>query len=78
MAIQNLSNQYISQSYQSLVQVSSSGLLYDGTGNIISKVTATLIPTTSSIAVTGSLYFDINSNKLYIHNGTVWKSASLS
>lgn len=88
MAILDLSNQYISQSYSTLVQVSSSGYLFDGTGYQLTAVTAnsftgslkgssTLIPVAASTTTAGSIYFDTATSKLYIHNGTAWKTASL-
>jgi len=128
MAIQNLSSQAISASYQNLMQVSSSGQLYNGTGSLIIRVaansftgsftgslfgtasnaqtasfvntlnqnvvitgslrvsgsitgslqgTSTLIPIASSSISAGSIFFDTVTNKLYVHNGTSWKTASL-
>jgi len=39
--------------------------------------TSTLIPIASSSISAGSIFFDTVENKLYIHNGTSWKTASL-
>jgi hypothetical protein len=87
--ITNLSSQYISSSFQGLLQVSSSGRLYDGTGSLISAIAVTAsfsnisyaIPTSAPlIPVTGSIYFNTGSNKLYIYAGngvTGYKTSSL-
>jgi hypothetical protein len=87
MAIQNLSNQYISQSYQNLMQISSSGQVYNGTGSLVTDISATsftgslkgsatLIRTAATTATAGSIYYNTATDKLYVHNGTTWKSAS--
>ena len=47
MAITSLSAQYISASFQNLVQVSSSGQLFDGAGNQITNLTASFAVTAS-------------------------------
>lgn len=68
------------------MQVSSSGALYNGTGSLISSVqvtasiatTALTIPTSAPISpMTGSIYFNTSSNKLFIYTGTAYKTASL-
>lgn len=41
MAISNLSNQYISASYQQLMQISSSNAIYNGNGSLVSNLTVT-------------------------------------
>jgi hypothetical protein len=41
------------------------------------KGSATLIPTAASTTTAGSIYIDTATNKLYVHNGTSWKTASL-
>lgn len=47
------------------------------TGSLLGIASITnSIPTASVDLVTGSLYFDINTNMLYIYNGTSFKSAS--
>ena len=53
MAITSLSAQYISASFQNLMQVSSSGQLFDGAGNQITNLTASFAAT-SSYAITAS------------------------
>jgi len=72
MAITSLSAQYISASFQNLVQVSSSGQLFDGAGNQITNLTASFAVTasyalnagtgtsidTGSFATTGSNVFN--------------------
>lgn len=55
MAIQDLSNQYISQSYQNLMQISSSGVIYDGTGHTVTNVSASYATTSSYSAATGRI-----------------------
>jgi len=47
MAITSLSAQYVSASFQNLVQVSSSGQLFDGAGNQITNLTASFAVTAS-------------------------------
>ena len=49
------------------------------TGSITGSLqgTSTLIPVASSSISAGSIFFDTVENKLYIHNGTSWKTASL-
>lgn len=41
MALSNLSPQYISSSYQNLLQVSSSGAVYNGTGSVVTSLNVT-------------------------------------
>ena len=43
MAISNLSTQYISASYQNLLQYSSSGQLFDGTGTQVTNLVLTSV-----------------------------------
>jgi hypothetical protein len=61
MAISNLSSQYISSSYQNLLQISASGEIFDGSGTQVTKlvltsVTASLdgLITSASVAVTAN------------------------
>ena len=61
MAISNLSTQYISASYQNLLQISASGEIFDGTGTQVTKllltsVTASLggLVSSASVAITAN------------------------
>lgn len=90
MAISSLSSQYISASFQNLVQVSSSAELFDGSGTkltnlVITNITGSLngsstkIPTSAPASPeAGSIYFNTSTGYLYIYNGTVYKSSSFS
>ena len=90
MAISNLTTQYISASFQSLMQVSSSGDIYNGIGtqittltgfNLIGNVTGSATTVTTNVPttpVTGSIYFNTSTGYLYIYNGTSYKSSSFS
>ena len=90
MAISNLTTQYISASFQSLMQVSSSGDIYNGIGtqittltgfNLIGTVTGSATTVTTNVPtppVTGSIYFNTSTGYLYIYNGTSYKSSSFS
>jgi hypothetical protein len=81
MAIQNLSNQAISASYQNLMQVSSSGQLYNGTGSLIISVvansfTGSLFGTSSRAvnASTASFVTPLNQNVVItgsLNNGSI-------
>ena len=60
MAISNLTTQYISASFQSLMQVSSSGLIYDGLGAqvtnlVLTSVTASFNGLATSASVAGTV-----------------------
>lgn len=52
MAISSLSAQYVSASFQNLIQISSSGQVFDGLGNIITNLTASFATTASYISPT--------------------------
>lgn len=54
MAITQLTNQYISGSFQNLMQVSSSGTLYNGAGTLISSLTVQSITGSIQTAQTAS------------------------
>lgn len=76
MAITNLSNQYISASFQNLMQVSSSGNVYNGAGTQVStlNVTSTYATTAgSAAAITGldtSIFATTGSN-IFTSNQTI-------
>jgi len=52
MAISSLSAQYVSASFQNLIQISSSGQVFDGLGNTITNLTASFATTASYISPT--------------------------
>lgn len=52
MAISSLSAQYVSASFQNLIQISSSGQVFDGLGNQITNLTASFATTASYISPT--------------------------
>jgi len=60
MAISSLSAQYISASFQNLIQISSSGQVFDGLGNTITNLTASFA-TTASHALTAGTAIDTGS-----------------
>jgi hypothetical protein len=64
MSITGLSNQYISQSFQGLLQVSSSGQLFDGSGNVVTSLNISASYATNAgtgdFATTGSNFFNGN------------------
>ena len=76
MAIQNLSTQYISASFQNLMQVSASGDVYNGAGTQVSalNVTSTYATTAgSAAAITGldtSIFATTGSN-IFTSNQTI-------
>ena len=90
MAISSLSSQYISASFQNLVQVSSSAELFNGSGTkltnlVITNITGSLYGSSTKIPTSapaspeaGSIYFNTSTGYLYIYNGTVYKSSSFS
>lgn len=90
MAITSLSTQYISASFQNLVQVSSSAELFNGAGTkltnlVITNITGSLNGTSTKIPTSapatpeaGSIYFNTSTGYLYIHNGTAYKSSSFA
>ena len=71
MSITGLSNQYISQSFQGLLQVSSSGQLFDGDGNRL-----TLLDLTSSYAGAGN--FATTGSNLFKGNQTISGSLTVT
>jgi hypothetical protein len=91
MPVSDLSLQYISSSYQTLLQVSSSGVIFNGTGSQVNNLTVTAsYAATSSNATSirclstaptptiGSIYFNTASGSLYYYNGTAWRSITNS
>lgn len=85
----SLANQYISGSFQKLMQLSGS-LVLNGTGSLVTNLSVTSsFSNTSSLSLripisapssptAGSIYFNTSSNQLFIHNGTTYRSASFS
>lgn len=85
--IKNLTNQVIANSYQGLVQVSSSGYLYDGLGNLITDLQVTAVsasyvsPANIAAALGGTVFATtasntFNGNQTINGNLTVYGSSS--
>jgi hypothetical protein len=76
MAIQNLSTQYISASFQNLMQVSASGDVYNGAGTQVSTLNVTSTYATSAgsaAAITGldTSIFAITGSNIFTSNQTI-------
>jgi hypothetical protein len=72
MAISDLTGQKTSKSFQNLLQISSSGALYDGTGSLVTNLIASssYAPTASYAANATTASYALNTDNIFLRNKT--------